>query len=579
MKALFGIDLGTTNSCIAEYTNSGPQIVQIDGAPTVPSVVAHDGQQIIVGREARNMLKVNPEQAVASIKRKIGDSDFRYSLGGRSYSAIDISAEILKYLKISAERTTGKPVEDVVITVPAWYGDQQRRATLAAGEAANLRVLRIINEPTAASLSYQFQNENTEKWLVYDLGGGTFDVSIVSVSKDLKEVLATEGNTWLGGDDFDQLLVKHLSEHLRITYSINPDDSALALAQLRFFAEEIKKQLSTEASVEVNEIVSIGSENYDLSLTVNRIVFERLITPMINSTVSKVDECLRSAHINATDIDRIVLVGGSTRIPLIQELLAGRFEREIFSFIDPDLSVALGACIQSAICEGEDITNAVVDVAPQTLGVAAVGRYDIDELNYEFELGADQSTFPRTFVPLVKKNSRLPARFSRTFSKGVLEQEYIEVYVLQGESSISQENTLVGLFDAPVDDIEGMEIVITFEYDANSIVHVEISDGTMKNSVRRFKMDLNSSCDENTSLKFTEIDSDESLEVELPRGAETGSSNVIVKKVEREIAARNCGSEDAIHKLLQSYKHHLEIGNDDEIDEIEDQLFDWIENS
>ncbi len=472
MSHAFGIDLGTTNSVIAHLVEGRPVAIPIEGSPIVPSVVLYGEERVVVGRQARNLELQNPERCIRSVKRKMGTTH-RYALAGRELTPEQVSADILSALKAGAEKATGIPVRDVVITVPAYFDDAQRRATLEAGERAGLHVLRLLNEPTSASLVYDrvsVQREESapqaEILLVYDLGGGTFDVSVLEVFEGVREVRATTGNTHLGGDDFDDKLLQLFLDELKSTEGVDPREDPRAMARLRRLAEETKIRLSSDISVQVREEFLTHAEGrpIHLELEVRRRTFEALIEPLLESTITLARKALEEARLEGQSLSRICLVGGSTRIPLLRELLEEAFQVEIHEEVDPDLAVGLGAAIQAGLLMGEPVERILVDVASHSLGIRVFG--EADELR----------VVPETYAPVLRRNTVLPAVKVEEFYTMVPEQERILVEVFQGEAPHVSENTRVGAFDFPLEARAAHSPVrVEFAYDLNGVVKVSVS--------------------------------------------------------------------------------------------------------
>jgi molecular chaperone DnaK len=488
-QKIFGIDLGTTNSCLAVMEAGGPRVIDIDGEPIVPSVVSLDRQtgRFLVGRRARNRQVAEPAWTVRSIKRRMGQPT-PVRLGDRELLPEEVSAEILHYLKERGEEALGQPVERAVITVPAYFGDAQRRATIRAGELAGLDVVRILNEPTAAALVYDrlvarqitprairdeapgstapvLEKEETQRVLVYDLGGGTFDVSVVEIGGGLNEVRASCGNNVLGGDDFDRLLADHLAGHLRKkTGKELPQDLRLT-ARLEDAAERAKIDLSSRPFARVIEEALLGK--FHLDLEVSRQSFEELIETPLASTLADVDQALTEARLAPEDIDLVVLVGGSTHIPRVQELLAGRFSCPVEHAVDPALCVALGAAIQGAILAGEVFDHILVDVAAHSLGVktldpAAGGLWGRPA-------PADH------FSVILRRNTQVPATRAEIYFTMADDQKAVDVEVYQGESSRCSENTLIGQFPFPLLPApENSPVLVEFRYDLDGIIRVVV---------------------------------------------------------------------------------------------------------
>ncbi|MEI8259253.1 MAG: Hsp70 family protein, partial [Deltaproteobacteria bacterium] len=386
VSPIVGIDLGTTNSVIARIDGRHPVAVEIDGSAIVPSTVLWLDDRVIVGREARNLQLQYPERTVRSAKRKIG-TDHRYSIAGREVSPEEVSAEVLRALRLGAEKALGEPVREAVITVPAYFDDAQRRATLKAGELAGLHVLRLLNEPTSASMVYEHvasldtAARASDLVLIYDLGGGTFDVSLLEVSEGIREVRATAGNTHLGGDDFDDKLVARFLEDLKRRHGVDPREDLRAMARLTRLAEDTKISLSAVPEVQVHEefLTTRDGKAVHLDLTVSRRDFEEEIEALLESTMELTRQVLRDAGVGAADVSRICLVGGSTRIPRVRHLLRECFASDIHDEIDPDLAVGLGAAVQAAILKSVDVDRILVDVAAHSLGIRVIGIEDEDE--------------------------------------------------------------------------------------------------------------------------------------------------------------------------------------------------------
>ena len=570
----FGIDLGTTNSCLSRFVDGAYRIVPIDGFPTVPSVVAVVGGALVVGRRALNHAMVKPGEAVRSIKRRMGETDCRVTLQGKVLSPVDVSAQILSYLKTQGEAATGETIREVVITVPAWFNDPQRRATLEAGARAGLKVLRIINEPTAAALAVSITGGEAkkaeERWLVYDLGGGTFDVSILKVTGTVKEVLASCGNTFLGGDDFDHRLALHFVDLLKDHYQVDPSQDPATMAHLKFIAEATKIKLSIEPEVEVREMLRFGEQSLELQSTVTRHDFEGMISHHVEATIGKVREALSQAHTNKTDVDRLLLVGGSTRIPLVHRMLQQELGLSPEDYVDVDLSVAFGASIQAALDSGLTLSQIVIDVAPHTLGIAVMGREDHSLPMHD--------SHPMTFAPILRKNTRLPARFTDEFMTMVDDQEKVEVAVYQGEAAITRENTFIGSF---VSDLPSMPLnsplYVGFEYDSSGVIHVSVAVKGRNVPLKRYTMDLGKSATLNSELVAKSSSDSDWLDAEVEDHSPAGSArvtNYLVEKVEQRL---NLAPDAEIAKVLAEYRDKLSRGEDGELDELEDQLYEWVD--
>jgi molecular chaperone DnaK (HSP70) len=463
MDPIIGIDLGTTNSEVAYFSGDRVEIIRDGDDGIVPSVVGLDEEGgIIVGRPALNQATIAPERTVLSIKRRMGGHD-AIPLGANRFSPPEISAFILKSLKSRAEKSLQQPVGKSVITVPAYFTDAQRQATREAGQIAGLDVVRIINEPTAAALAYERFSGETRRLLVYDLGGGTFDVSIVRIEEGVVEVLASTGDNQLGGDDFDRKIVADLVAHIERKHALDVSGDRLVMARLQRAAETAKKALSTApfTRIEEDHIARKGGRDIHLSMEFSRDRFEELIEEDLARTMRAVTRALKDAAMLPSAIDRIILVGGSTRIPRISGLLEEKFGLVPHGEVDPDLCVAMGAGIQSAREMGLDNASILVDITPYTFGTSAVGEID----------GQPSMT---QFVPLIRRNTKLPASRSEVFYTLHDDQEAVEVDVYQGEERDATDNVLLGkymfhLSNAPA----GSQITLRFDLNLNGILKIK----------------------------------------------------------------------------------------------------------
>jgi molecular chaperone DnaK len=435
---IVGIDLGTTNSEVAVVENGQPRVLVEDGDPILPSVVglADDGR-LLVGKAARNQWVLAPERTAKSIKRKMGQ-DVKVALGDQQFTPQEISAMILRTLKARAERELGVPVAKAVITVPAYFNDSQRQATREAGELAGLEVVRIINEPTAAALTYNPDHSKAERILVYDLGGGTFDVSIVHTENGVVEVLASHGDTALGGDDFDELLLEHVAAEFQEMYEIDLRASRVSRARLLRAVEDAKKRLSDHpfARVEEEFIAEKDGVPLHLSTEIDRGDYEDLIRPLLDRTMECLQRALDDAHLTASQIDRVVLVGGATRTPLVGQLLEDRLGQPAHREVNPDLCVALGAAVQGAIVAGQNVGSVLVDITPHSIGIKCLELAD--------PLGIRANEFK--FAPIIKRNAPLPASRSEVFCTVSDSQPTVEIDVYQGENTDVRRNHRVGRF-------------------------------------------------------------------------------------------------------------------------------------
>jgi molecular chaperone DnaK len=482
METIFGIDLGTTNSEIACVRDGVPRVIgTADGKKYIPSVVGVDGAgETIVGFKAKNQYAAFPENTVASIKRKMGSGE-KVTLGGREYNPPEISAEILKYLKRAAERETGLAVKKAVITVPAYFSDRQRQDTVRAGELAGLEVVRIINEPTAAALAYKRPRNRREKILVYDLGGGTFDISLIDAEADVVEVLATDGNTRLGGDDFDEELRRLFIS--RLPEGAVAENDLRALARLKNVAEEAKIRLSTESRVAIKEpfIASFRGKPVNLETSLSRREFEECIDGYLDETFSLMDKVLKAGRLRREEVDGVLLAGGSTYIPAIIERLTAGMGFEVHREIDPTYCVALGAAVQGAIIAGEAIETILVDVNSHSLGIRCV---DIGPLGYEHD---------DYYSIVIHKNTPIPSSMTKTFYTMHDGQKAVKIDVYQGEDPRITENTLLGSFSVenlPKKLKADSEIEVTFNYNLNGIVEVSALEPHSGRS-EKLKLDVN----------------------------------------------------------------------------------------
>ncbi len=466
MSKIIGIDLGTTNSCVAVMEGGEPTVIaNAEGMRTTPSVVAFakNGERL-VGQNAKNQAITNPDRTVISIKRDMG-SDRRIEIDGKKYSPEEISAFILMKLKTDAEAFLGEKVTQAVITVPAYFSDSQRQATKDAGKIAGLEVLRIINEPTAAALAYGVDKESEQKIMIYDLGGGTFDVSILEIGDGVCEVLATSGNNRLGGDDFDDKIINWMADQFKASNGIDLKQDSMAYQRLKEAAEKAKKDLSGVMSTNINlpfiTADATGPKHLDLTLT--RAQFNQMTEDLVEKTMGPVKQALSDAGLKPSDINKVLLVGGSTRIPAVVDAINKYMGQEAHKGLNPDECVAMGAAIQGGVLGGDVKGVVLLDVTPLSLGLETLGGI---------------------CTKLIERNTTIPTKKSQIFSTAADNQPSVEIHVLQGEREMAADNKTLGRFrlDGIAPAPRGVpQIEVTFDIDANGIVNVTAKDmGTGK---------------------------------------------------------------------------------------------------
>ncbi|WP_337398968.1 molecular chaperone DnaK [Congzhengia sp.] len=512
MAKIIGIDLGTTNSCVAVMEGGEPTVIpNAEGGRTTPSVVAFskNGERL-VGQVAKRQAITNPERTIISIKREMGSSQ-KTDIDGKSYSPQEISAMILQKLKADAESYLGEPVTHAVITVPAYFNDAQRQATKDAGKIAGLEVQRIINEPTAAALAYGMDKDGDQKIMVYDLGGGTFDVSILELGDGIFEVLATNGNNRLGGDDFDQRVIDYLASEFQKENGIDLKNDKMALQRLKEAAEKAKIELSgvTTTNINLPFITADATGPKHLDVTLTRAKFDELTHDLVEATMEPSKKALADAGLSASNIDKVLLVGGSSRIPAVQEAVKNLTGKEPHKGINPDECVAVGAAIQGGVLSGDVSGVVLLDVTPLSLGIETLGG---------------------VFTKLIDRNTTIPAKKSQIFSTAADGQTSVEIHVLQGEREMAADNKTLGKFhlDGIPSAPRGVpQIEVTFDIDANGIVHVSAKDmGSGHEQNITITANTNLSDDEidkavKEAEKFAQEDKKKKEEIEIRNNADT----------------------------------------------------------
>ncbi len=512
MAKIIGIDLGTTNSCVAVMEGGEPTVIaNAEGARTTPSVVAFSktGERM-VGQIAKRQAITNPDRTISSIKREMGTSH-KESIDSKEYSPQEISAMILQKLKADAEAYLGEKVTEAVITVPAYFSDTQRQATKDAGKIAGLEVKRIINEPTAAAFAYGMDKEKDQKIMVYDLGGGTFDVSILDIGDGVFEVMATNGNTRLGGDDFDERIIKYIAEEFKKENGVDLTKDKIALQRLKDAAEKAKIELSGMQQTSINQpfmSVDANGTPLHLDMTLTRAKFNDLTRDLVDATMIPVKQAMQDANLSPSDIDKVILVGGSTRIPAVQEAVKAFTGKEPHKGINPDECVALGAAIQGGVLQGDVKGIVLLDVTPLSLGVETLGNIT---------------------TKIIERNTTIPVKKSMVFSTAADNQPAVEIHILQGEREMAKDNKTLGRFNldgiAPAP--RGVpQIEVTFDIDANGIVNVSAKDlGTNKEQHITITASTNMSKEEidkavKEAEKFADEDKKAREAVEAKNGAE-----------------------------------------------------------
>ncbi len=562
MSKIIGIDLGTTNSCVSVIEGGEAVVItNAEGARTTPSVVAFskDGERM-VGNVAKRQAITNPERTISSIKRHMG-SDYKVNIDSKSYTPQEISAIILQKLKADAESYLGEPVTEAVITVPAYFTDSQRQATKDAGKIAGLDVKRIINEPTAAALAFGIDKEGEQKVMVYDLGGGTFDVSIIEMGDGVQEVLATAGNNHLGGDDFDKRIMDWIISEFKKSNGIDLSNDKMAMQRINEAAEKAKIDLSgmTSANISLPFITADATGPKHLELTITRAQFNQMTADLVESTMGPVRQAMKDSGLTMNDIDKILLVGGSTRIPAVQDAIKKFSGKDPFKGINPDECVAMGAALQAGVLGGDVKGLLLLDVTPLSLGIETMGGVN---------------------TVIIERNTTIPTKKSQIFSTAADNQTSVEVHVLQGEREFAKDNKTLGMFhlDGILPARRGVpQIEVTFDIDANGIVHVSAKDlGTGKEqhisitaSTNMSKEDIDKAVKE--AEQYADEDKKKREAVDIKNGAEqmVYQTETLMNESKDKFSADD---KSALETKLATLKEAISSDNVDTIKAAQDDL-------
>lgn len=562
MSKIIGIDLGTTNSCVSVIEGGKAVVIpNSEGARTTPSVVAFSKSgERMVGQVAKRQAITNPDRTISSIKREMG-SDYKVTVDGKSYTPQEISAMILQKLKLDAESYIGSTVSEAVITVPAYFTDAQRQATKDAGKIAGLDVKRIINEPTAAALSYGIDKEADQKVLVYDLGGGTFDVSIIEMGEGVQEVLATAGNNHLGGDDFDARIVDYLVSTFKSESGIDLTKDKMAMQRLKEAAEKAKIELSGMVSANINLpfITADESGPKHLDIALSRAKFNELTADLVENTMIPVRQALQDSKLEINQIDKVLMVGGSSRIPAVQEAVKKLIGKEPFKGINPDECVAIGAALQGGVLGGDVKGLLLLDVTPLSLGIETMGG---------------------VMTKIIERNTTIPTKRSQVFSTAADGQTQVEINVLQGEREFARDNKALGLFrlDGIAPAPRGIpQIEVTFDIDANGIVNVSATDkGTGKEQHITITSGGNMSKEDienavKNAEKYAEEDKKRRAEVDAKNEAENMcyATEKLLKDSGDKIGSDD---KDALTKKVEEVREKIKSGNVEDIKSSSEQL-------